>query len=599
MLPGRPLAPVLPPALVALTVAVYWPTLSNGFIWDDNYYVTNNRLVKSGGGLGPIWYQIGATPQYYPLVFTTFWAEYAAWNLNATGYHAVNMLLHATSAVLLWWLLTRLAVPGAWLAAAIFAVHPVHVESVAWITERKNVLSLVFALGSILAYLKFAPAEPTERSTGDRSGWYCLALGLFLAAQLSKTVTVSVPAVLLVIYWWKRGRLAVRDVGPLVPFFAAGIAFAMLTSWVETNIVGASGESWNLTPVERILVAGRAVWFYAGKLFWPDPLIFFYPRWIIDSRSWWQWVFPIAAVALLIAVWAARGRIGRGPCAAALIFGGVLVPALGFFNVYPFRYSYVADHFQYHASLGLIVLAAAAVAIALRRAPRWATPLVAVLIVVPLAAKARERMPVYRDLASLWTDTIAQNPESWAAHNNLGKILQTEERYDEAIEHYKQAIASNPKHVNAYTNWGVCLEKQGDIDGAIVKLREATAADPESSIALHELGMLLGRHRGPAAAIEPLRAAVKLRPDNATLRVGLASKLFENGETFEAWREAKKAVELNPGNPDAHNLFGVTKAKSGDYDGALEQFKLALQADPNRADVRRNAETTKAKMGEK
>ena len=356
--------------LVLLSAIVYWPTLGNRFVWDDDDYVQENGTLSSTAGLNAIWSDPAATPQYYPLVHTSYWIEHAFWGLNPRGYHIDNLLLHAAAALLVWRLLVCLAVPGAWLAAAIFAIHPVEVESVAWITERKNVLSCVFALSSMLAYLRFAPptllAPTAPRNTARRvdGAFYVLAFVLYVAALLSKTVTATVPAVLLVIYWWKQGTFSWREAARLLPFFAVGLAFSAVTISLEKTQVGAVGESWNLSPVERVLIAGRAVWFYAGKLAWPHPLIFFYPRWIIDATVAWQYLFPAAAVGAIIALWLARRRIGRGPLAALLIFMGVLTPALGFFNVYPFQYSFVADHFQYHASIALIALAAALLATA-------------------------------------------------------------------------------------------------------------------------------------------------------------------------------------------------------------------------------------------
>ena len=252
---------------MALVLVSYAPVLRAGFIWDDDGYVTENSTLHSIDGLRRIWFEIGAVPQYYPLVHTSFWIEQHAWGLSATGYHAVNILLHAANAILVWRVLTRLQVPGAWLGAALFAVHPVEVESVAWITERKNVLSLALALSSMLCYWRFAPAEsPTTASPRARAGYYLASWLVFVAALLSKTVVATMPAVLLVICWWKRGRVTWGDVLPLLPFFAVGVALGSITVWTETHVVGAVGEDWALTPIQRLLVAGRALWFYAGKL---------------------------------------------------------------------------------------------------------------------------------------------------------------------------------------------------------------------------------------------------------------------------------------------------------------------------------------------
>ena len=403
--------------LVLLVAVVYWPTLGNRFIWDDDSYVETNAALRSVQGLHDMWLKWGAIPQYYPLVHTTFWIEYHLWGLAPAGYHAVNMMLHAVAVVLLWRVLLRLNVPGAWLAAAIYAVHPVCVETVAWVTERKNVLSCALALGSILAYLRYRPPEGSSADEMPKEGWdYAISLGLFIAALLSKTVTATTPAVLAVIYWWKRGRLTRRDLTDLAPFVAFGLALGGVTVWLEKTQVGAEGAEWAYSLVDRSLIAGRVLWFYAGKLAWPYPIIFFYPRWEIDARAPWQYLFPAAAVAVIVALWLVRRRIGRGPLAAALIFAGVLAPALGFFNVYPFRYSFVADHFQYHACIALVALSSAAATLAARpfavRVP-WLPPVAAVAVLAPLVVLAHAKTYAYQDLFTLYNDVLTLNPRSY------------------------------------------------------------------------------------------------------------------------------------------------------------------------------------------
>ncbi len=278
---------------------------------------------------------------------------------------------------------------------------------------------------------------------------------------MSKTVVASLPAVLLVIYWWKRGRLGWRDVLPLVPFFAVGASLGMVTAWLERVHVGAEGDDWSFTRAERGLIAGRAVWFYATKLAWPHPIIFFYPRWNIDGHQWWQYLFPAAAIAFAVILWLARGRVGRGPLAAALIFGGILVPAIGFFNVFPFRYSFVADHFQHHAMLALLALAAAGAAMLDRRlssataesgeasrsfAPARLKPVqilwcaTAGLVLLVLAAISFRQCRTYYDVEALYTDIIEKNPTCWVAYSNLGAFLSKESRGDEATEFLQRAL---------------------------------------------------------------------------------------------------------------------------------------------------------------
>lgn len=209
--------------LVALVLVTYLPVLDAGFITDDDINVTVNPTLYSVAGLRDMWLVPASAQQYYPVTYSSFWLERRLWRLDPRGYHVTNVLCHAASVVLLWRLLLRLRVPGTWLAAAIFAVHPVEVESVAWVTERRNVLSLAMALGSIVCFLRFAPPD-TDTNPQSTSGlkWYAASLLLFAAALLSKTVVVTLPAVLLVIFWWQNGRLTARDVVRTAPFFCAG-----------------------------------------------------------------------------------------------------------------------------------------------------------------------------------------------------------------------------------------------------------------------------------------------------------------------------------------------------------------------------------------
>jgi protein O-mannosyl-transferase len=567
--------------LVALVLATYAPVTQNTFIWDDNDYVTQNLTLRTLPGLRSIWFSPFSLPQYYPLVHTTFWVEYHLWELEPLGYHLVNVLLHATSVLLLCRLLVRLEAPGAWLAAALFAVHPVMVESVAWITERKNVLSLALTLGSMLCYLRFAPAtEGTGRASSRAGGWtyYAVAFVLFVLALLSKTVVASMPAVLLVIYWWKRGRIDRRDGARLLPFFIVGIGLGLVTAWLERIHVGAEGADWSFTPVERGLIAGRAVWFYAGKLVWPHPIIFFYPKWDVSAHLWWQYLYPLAALALVAALWLARRRIGRGPLASVLIFGGVLVPALGFLNVYPFRYSFVADHFQYHASLAILALLGAILASVGERiadffaptttddaTPTLATPWArrallwgpAAVLLASLAALSFRGTHVYFDLHSLYGDIIAKNPGGWAAHLNLGAKLLFEGKKDEAMEQFRIALELSPKQPIAHTNYGD---------------------------ALFDLGIRKGFDPGQLdTAREHFQTALDLEPRWMPAYVGLAKTLIREEKLAEAMKHLTRALELYPNNPPALETMGALLIRETKWSEAIEYFQKALVHRPNLA----------------
>jgi len=566
--------------IILLVFLAYLPTLRGGFIWDDDSYVTHNPTLHDLGGLQRIWFKVGAVPQYYPLVHTTFWLEYHLWALNPIGYHLINVLLHAVAAILLWQVLRRLQAPGAWLAAVIFALHPVEVESVAWVTERKNVLSAVFYFAAALAYLRFVAWEKPDRQNRFRWHWYLGALVLFLAALLSKTVTCSLPAVLLLVCWWKKGRVQRGDVMPLLPFFVVGVALGLMTAWIEKYHVGAQGADWSLTFADRCLIAGRALWFYAGKLVWPAPLTFIYPRWEIEPAVWWQWLFPIAAAGVVAGLWLARRRIGKGPLVAVLFFAGTLGPALGFVNVYPMRYSFVADHFQYLASVGLIILFAAG----LNRAPR----VIPATLVVLLGALTWQQTGIYRDLETLWRDTLAKNPGCWMAQNNLGTVFADKGRYDEAIKYYRKAIQLNPNFSEAQYGLGLAFAAQGRLDEAIENYRKAIQINPDYRDALNDLGNALASKGRFDEAIGNYRKAIRINPNYAEARYNLGNALAAQGQLDEAIENYYKAIRINPNYAEAQNNLGIALADKGRFGEAIEAFRKAIQSKPDFSEALNN-----------
>jgi len=572
--PSRP--PSLRPdlralVLVALVVLAYLPVLANGYIWDDESYVQNNLTLRSIQGLHDMWLVPGAIPQYYPLVHTTFWIEYHLWGLQAAGYHLVNVLLHALAAVLLWRVLAALEVPGAWLAALLFGLHPVHVESVAWITERKNVLSGVLYLGSALAFLRRdfpRPAAPSRRGR-----LYLLSLFLFPLALFSKTVTATLPAALLLVLWWKRGRVARRDVLEVLPYVAMGIALGLVTVWTERHIVGAEGKDWSLSLLDRTVVAGRAIWFYLGKLAWPHPLIFFYTRWRIPPIGL-QALYPVAFLLAAGALFLLRRRIGRGPLAALLFFAGTLFPALGFFDVYPMRFSFVADHFQYLASIGPLTLAAAGgarVGDRLRLQPRTLAVLAAVPVLV-LGGLTWSRLPAYRGLESIWRDTVARNPDAWLAHYNLGNLLQARGDAAEAAAQYRATLRTRPDYLDAANNLGVALRTLHRDAEAMESFRHALAIDPDYPRAHNNLGSMLADRGERAEAERHLRRALEVDPDYAQAHFNLGDLLRAEGRTTEAIQHYRRAVELAPGFAPAHYRLGMALREAGRAAEARAQF---------------------------
>ena len=577
-------------ALLALAAVAYLPAVSADFIWDDDDYVTENPTLLSTEGLRSIWFDLHATPQYYPLVHTSFWIEYRLWDLNPTGYHIVNILLHGFAAILLWTVLRRLQVPAAWLCAAVFALHPVHVESVAWITERKNLLSAVLYLAALLTYLSLL--EPQRRQSAAEKARmlkYCTAIALFAGALFSKTVAASLPAAVLLIIWWKRGKITRQDVAPLLPFFVLGIGLGLLTAWMEATHVGATGEVWSLNVIERGLVAGRAVWFYLTKILWPLSLSFNYSRWDVDTSEAIQYLFPLGVVASLVVLYLLRFRIGRGPLAAALFFIGTLTPALGFFNVYPFRYSFVADHFQYLASIGPIaaLIAGAASFTSRRISPRVVTAAATVLLFF-LGFLTWQRCHAYQGLEALWRDTLRKNPESWIANNNLGNLLMRQGDFKGAIEHFESALDSEPTYKETYNNIAIALMNSRQFDDAERYARMAVELDPDYRLGLNTLGNALLRSGRPERAIEHFRKAVQVDPDYPEAHENLGTALGRLGFLEAAQTHLQIAIDLRPDLASAHSNLGIVLAMAGLHDQAMASFQVALQLDPENPVILQN-----------
>ena len=571
-------------AVLGLMLAAYHPAWHGGMLWDDAGHLTRPDL-QSLHGLWRIWFDVGATQQYYPVAHSAFWLQHHIFGDTTLGYHLVNIVLHATSTVLVGVILRRLSVPGAWLAALIFAVHPVQVESVAWMTELKNTLSGALYFGAALAYLQF--------DTRRIRSWYGLALALFVLAVLAKTVTATLPAALLVVFWWQRGRLRWReDVAPLVPFFVVGIAAGLVTAVLERTQIGAEGAAFQLTPIERVLIAGRDVFFYLGKLIWPAHLVFIYPRWNVSADVWWQFLFPLGVVALFAGLWWLR-TWSRAPLAAMLFFCGTLVPALGFVNVYPFLFSFVADHFQYLAGLGPITLGAAGLAMLIRRWPArqaaaWA--ITGAAIVAPLTVQTWRQSHQYADAETLYRTTIARNPSCWMAHLNLGQLLMNAGKaggdssainaIDAAMAETTEAVRLYPASAEGHSNLGSLLVHLGRPESAVAEYREALRLKPNDAEIHRNLAVVLARMGRTDEAIVEYRAVVQLRPADTAAHLGLGTALGRLGRLDDAIAEYRLTLSLDPSSVGAHRNLGLALLRQGRSDEAVSQFREAVRLAP-------------------
>jgi protein O-mannosyl-transferase len=578
-------------ALLFLAALVaYLPALTGRQLWDDNMHVTRQDL-QSLHGLERIWFDLGATQQYYPLLHSAFWLEHRLWGDAVLGYHLTNVVLHAISACLLVLIVRRLAIPGAWLAGAIFAVHPVCVEAVAWISEQKSTLSGVFYLAAALTYLYFDRSR--RRST------YFLATGLFLLALMSKSVTATLPAALLVVLWWQRGRIDwKRDLLPLLPWIGVGAAAGLFTAWVEATprFIGAQGTQYALSLGQRILLAGRAPWFYASKALWPWNLMFIYPHWTIDSTQWWQWLFPLGTAAVAV-VFVILSRKQRGPLAAFLIFTGTLFPVLGFLNVYPFRYSYVADHFQYLAILYLIVPVAFWITVLTQRiSPGFTGTVFAVPLLALLAFATWQQSGFYRDYITLFRETIVRNPGSSFLHNNLGvELMREPDRLGEALVEFQAAVRLDPDSPDFHNDLGFALAQMPDRQPeAIAEYQTALRIDPHFRLAHLNLGLALASMPGRLQdAIAEYKTAIAsfqrtLQGDpgfwEGHLNLGIAYAQVP-GQESAAIAEYQTALRMKPDSALAHFCLGNVFHKMGRIREATEEYRAALALDPNYAEA--------------
>jgi tetratricopeptide (TPR) repeat protein len=570
--------------IVVASLMVYIPAMLGGYIWDDDVYVERNSLLSSPDGLLNIWSGKGVVSQYVPMVYTTFRLEYSLWGLRPFGYHLTNILLHIFNALLIWLLLSRLKIRGAWLVSAIFALHPVHVESVAWITERKNVLSLFFALLSAIAYCKYAFSSDDELTKGKREIFYKLSIVMFMCALASKAVICFFPFLLLIMLWWKNGRIISKDIKDLSRFFILSIAWGSFIIWWEHNHIGTGTVDLGLTPVKRILIASHALWFYIGKLFYPVNLSFSYPKWHIEPTNPMQYIWLFLCLAAFLAIWHWRKKLGRGFIAAIVLFIVALSPMLGFFSLYTFVYTYVADHYQYVASIGIIVLVVNIGYIVVNRLGRYAKGISmasVAIILLTLGTLTWRQCHIYKDRETLWLDIIHKNPDSSMAHINLAAEYEKQGKFDETIGQLKKAMQLKPDDAKIYEDIGWIYVKKTNFDEAESYFRHAMKIEPNDITVYNNLGLLFMQKGDFDKAICYFQQALQIMPEFADLHINLGNAFRSKGDFNQAMNHYSEAIRIKPDYAVAHYNLGYLLEQRGKLDEAIQEYIKTLEINPN------------------
>ena len=562
---------------LGLLVAVaYLPTLSNGFVWDDRAF-TEAAPVREAAGIWRIWFapsDIKGEGHYWPLTYTTFWLEHRLWGFWAPGYHGINMLLHFVNVVLIWRLLARLnALPvwGAWTAAALFAVHPVHVEAVAWVIGRKDLLATLFYLGAALAWLRSLDAAAARRRR-----WHLLALALFAASLLCKSIGITLPAALLVHGWWRHGRLTASDAWRTAPFFAVAAAVAAADFVYYEEIIQV-----DFVFVERLLIAAQAFWFYVGNLLWPANLLPVYPHWPVDLADAMAWAYVLGTLATVPALWFLRTRIGRGALAATLFFALTLSPTLGIVPYGYMQFSFVANRYQYLADVGalaLLVGAAAAAINSLGKASRWpataaagARSLLVSTLLLALGAATWQQAGVYRDEISFFTHVIEGNPKARDAHLNLGLALFNSGEQEKGLAAVRTSLAQRPDSMKGQYNAGWLLYQLGQWDEALAHYQRALAINANNGVVQYATGLVLAEMGRDEAAAQHYRRTLEVDPQHLPAHLSLAS-LLANSDADAAARHAHQALAIKPNHAGAALTLAGIEFNRQRYQASLDFF---------------------------
>lgn len=592
--------------IAAAVFLAYWPSIQGQFLLDDDLLLTDNQLVKASDGLHRIWFTREPV-DYWPVTNSVFWIEWRLFGMNPTGYHVTNLLLHTANCLLIWLLMRRLAIPGGFLAGLFFALHPVNVESVAWISELKNVLSMCLLLVALVWFVRSLQRDGPVRAGADRkrfspvqvgtshqrpwyaNPWYWLSLGAFTFAMLAKGSVATGPGMLLLIVWWQRGRIRWSDVWSTVPFFAIAALLTLVNIWFQARDWGEGVRQ--ITWLQRWLGAGGVVWFYLLTALMPINLQFIYPQWHIDPSSLLWWLPLIAAVAvtafLLFFCWRRpNNQLARGLFFAWALYGLALAPVMGFADIGFMRQSLVANHFIYIALVPVLgAVAGFWTAAELSRSRLWRIGLLvpALVAVCICAIMTHQRAYAYSNALSFYEEMVRKNPESYLAQNNLAVELSKSNRYDLAMDHWREALRINPDSAESYNGLGIAYMKQGHLSEATELFQKAVKASRYFAEAHFNLGTALRDAGRSSEAIQEFETAVRLKPSYYEALNNLANELNRTGRLPDAIRYYREAIRLNPDVAAIHYNLGNALENSNQPAEAVNEYLLALRLEPDDA----------------
>jgi tetratricopeptide (TPR) repeat protein len=585
--------------IVAVVLGIYGPALNGGWQWDDDLYLTRNPLMVDPARLWKAWFAPGSFIEYYPISQTVQWMQWQLWHGQTLGYHVTNVLLHAAGALLVWRLLARLGLRYAWLGGLLFAVHPAQVESVAWISELKNALSLPPFLLAMCAWIDY---EERQRPRD-----YAIALAWFVVAMLGKITMAPFAFVMLLYAWWKRGRVGWAEVKAALPFLAVAVVLSALTikggeTYLTTVIPNSqappSGAPEGLAA--RIALSGSSLAFYLRIFLWPVGLLPAYSKWVIDPPAPLLFLPWLVLAAVVIWAWTRRHSWGRHVLLGLGFFRLFLAPFLGLSRVSYMQFTWVMNHFLYLPSIGLIGLAVAGLEKAMTLVAKEARPgllgIVGVMMAL-LAWVSEQDAARYRNAETLWTYAAQRDPTSFAAHTQLGVALQQRGEVAGALKQFEQAREIEPDFAYSWVNVGFELMEAGRAAEAAEALRQAVKLAPNYADAHYNLAEALEKNGQTSGAVDEYEQSLRLSPQDAEAETNLALALMQLGRRDEAATHFARAMAIRPGYAEAQYDWGTALLEAHDAAGAVAHFERALAINPSFVEAHFNLGVALQRLG--